>query len=63
VTPDSSDPIRTSLTPHTSLTPQETAMSRRRIVLTVLAVALVLLTIHVTINGFPALSSLNPHAR
>lgn len=57
MTPDSPDPIRTSLTP------QETAMSRRRIVLTVLAVALVLVTIHLTINGFPALSSLNPHAR
>lgn len=34
---------------------------RRRILLAVLAVAIVLATIHFTINGFPALSSLNPH--
>ncbi len=39
-------------------------MSRtRRIVLVVLAVALVMATIHFTINGFPSLSSLNPHSR
>ena len=39
-------------------------MSRtRRIVLAVLAVALVMATIHFTVNGFPALSSLNPHGR
>jgi hypothetical protein len=39
-------------------------MSRRKvIVLSVLAVLLVLVTIHVTLNGFPALGSLNPHAR
>lgn len=35
----------------------------RRILLAVLAVALVLATIHFTINGSPALSSLNPHNR
>ena len=37
-------------------------MSARRIALIVLGIVLVLATIHVTINGFPELSSLNPHA-
>ena len=36
-------------------------MSRRRILLIILAVALLMATIHFTINGFPELSSLNPH--
>jgi predicted small secreted protein len=35
----------------------------RRILLIVVAVAVLLATIHFTVNGFPALSSLNPHAR
>jgi len=34
----------------------------RTIVLVVIGVAVILATIHFTINGFPALSSLNPHA-
>jgi hypothetical protein len=39
-------------------------MSRqRRILLVVLAVALVMATVHFTVNGFPALGSLNPHNR
>ena len=37
-------------------------MSRtRKILLAVLGLAIVLATIHFTINGFPALSDLNPH--
>jgi hypothetical protein len=35
----------------------------RLIVLIILGVAVLMVTIHFTINGFPALSSLNPHAR
>jgi hypothetical protein len=39
-------------------------MSRpRRILLAVLAVALVIATVHFTINGFSGLGSLNPHGR
>jgi len=39
-------------------------MSRhRKIILTVVGIALLMATIHFTINGFPALGSLNPHAR
>jgi hypothetical protein len=39
-------------------------MSRRRtILLAVLGIVLVMATIHFTINGFPELGSLNPHAR
>lgn len=41
-------------------------MSRRRIrwiILAVLALALLMATIHFTINGFPELGSLNPHGR
>lgn len=38
-------------------------MSRRTILLTVLAVCLLMATVHFTINGFPELGSLNPHAR
>jgi hypothetical protein len=39
-------------------------MSRhRKIILTLIAVALLMATIHFTINGFPALDSLNPHSR
>jgi hypothetical protein len=34
----------------------------RRIVLIVVGIAALLLTIHITINGLPALSFLNPHA-
>lgn len=33
----------------------------KKIVLVVLVVIAVMLTIHVTINGLPALDSLNPH--
>jgi len=36
---------------------------RRRILLIVVAVALLMATVHFTINGFPELSSLNPHNR
>jgi hypothetical protein len=35
----------------------------RLIVVIVIGVALLLATIHFTVNGFPSLSSLNPHAR
>ncbi len=35
----------------------------RTILLIVLGVAVVLATIHFTINGLPALSDLNPHKR
>jgi hypothetical protein len=35
----------------------------RRILLILAGIAVVLLTIHFTINGFPSLGSLNPHAR
>ncbi|WP_415855116.1 hypothetical protein [Sinomonas sp. G460-2] len=41
-------------------------MTRRRLriaLLAVVAVILVLATIHFTINGFPELGSLNPHAK
>jgi hypothetical protein len=39
-------------------------MSRhRKIILAVIGVALLMVTIHFTLNGFPALGSLNPHAR
>lgn len=38
-------------------------MSRRTVLLAVLAVALLMATLHFTINGFPELGSLNPHAR
>ena len=34
----------------------------RRILLILTGIALVLLTIHFTVSGFPALASLNPHA-
>jgi hypothetical protein len=34
----------------------------RTIALIVVGVAVLMATIHFTINGFPALSSLNPHA-
>lgn len=34
-----------------------------RILLLLLGIVLVALTIHVTLNGFPSLTSLNPHAR
>lgn len=36
---------------------------RRRIILIVVGLALVMATVHFTLNGFPALGSLNPHAR
>ena len=37
-------------------------MSRiRKILLIVIGVSIVMATIHFTINGFPALSDLNPH--
>ena len=35
----------------------------RKIIFIVIGVALLMATIHFTINGFPALGSLNPHAR
>jgi len=35
----------------------------RKIVLTLIAVALLMATIHFTLNGLPALGSLNPRAR
>jgi hypothetical protein len=35
----------------------------RRILLIILGVVVLLATIHFTVNGIPALSSLNPHAR
>ncbi len=35
----------------------------RTILLVVLGIAVVLATIHFTINGLPALSDLNPHKR
>jgi len=35
----------------------------RKIILVVLGLALVMVTIHVSLNGIPALGSLNPHAR
>jgi hypothetical protein len=35
----------------------------RLIVLIILGLGLLLVSIHFTINGFPSLSSLNPHAR
>jgi hypothetical protein len=39
-------------------------MSRhRKIILIVIGVVLLMVTIHLTINGIPALGSLNPHAR
>ena len=39
-------------------------MSRhRKIILTLIGVALLMATIHFSINGFPALDSLNPHSR
>lgn len=39
-------------------------MSRhRKIILAVIGIALVMATIHVTINGLPALGTLNPHSR
>lgn len=39
-------------------------MSRhRKIILAVIGIVLVMATIHFTINGLPALGSLNPHAR
>jgi hypothetical protein len=38
-------------------------MTRRRIVLSVLALVLVLATIHAGLHGLPALSSFNPHSR
>jgi hypothetical protein len=39
-------------------------MSRtRKILLIVLGIAVLMATIHFTINGLPSLSSLNPHAR
>jgi hypothetical protein len=34
----------------------------RTIALIVVGIAVLMATIHFTINGFPALSSLNPHA-
>lgn len=34
----------------------------RKIALIVVGIAVLLLTIHVTINGLPSLSFLNPHA-
>jgi hypothetical protein len=34
----------------------------RRVLLVLAGIALVLVTIHFTINGFPSLASLNPHA-
>ena len=38
-------------------------MSRsRKILLTLLGIALLMATIHFAVNGVPALSSLNPHA-
>jgi hypothetical protein len=33
----------------------------RRILLALAGIAVVMLTIHLIVNGFPALSSLNPH--
>jgi hypothetical protein len=39
-------------------------MRRTRRILFILAgIAIVLLTIHFTVNGFPSLDSLNPHGR
>lgn len=38
-------------------------MTRRRILLIALAIVAVMLTIHLSLNGFPDLSSLNPHNR
>lgn len=39
-------------------------MSRsRKILLIILGIAVVMATIHFTINGLPALSDLNPHGR
>ena len=39
-------------------------MSRhRKIILALIGVALLMATIHFSINGFPALDSLNPHSR
>jgi hypothetical protein len=39
-------------------------MSRhRKLALTVIGIALLLATIHFTLNGLPTLGSLNPHAR
>jgi hypothetical protein len=39
-------------------------MRRTRLILLILAgIAVALLTVHFTINGFPSLGSLNPHAR
>ena len=39
-------------------------MSRtRKVLLIVLAIAVVMATIHFTINGLPALADLNPHHR
>lgn len=35
----------------------------RRITWIALAIVAVMFTIHVTLNGLPSLSSLNPHAR
>jgi hypothetical protein len=38
-------------------------MTRRRILLIVLTIVVVMLAIHLSLNGFPDLSSLNPHNR
>lgn len=39
-------------------------MSRtRKVLLIVIGVAVVMATIHFTVNGLPALSDLNPHGR
>ena len=35
---------------------------RKKVIYIIIGVALVLATIHFTINGFPALSQFNPHA-
>jgi hypothetical protein len=35
----------------------------RRLLLTALAIAFVMVTIHLTLNGLPSLGSLNPHSR
>ena len=35
----------------------------RKIILTLFAVVLLMATVHFSVNGFPELSSLNPHSR
>jgi hypothetical protein len=46
----------------TQLTPRRRMRTSRIVILGILAIVIVLATIHFTINGFPSLGFLNPHA-